>query len=120
MSLDLLPYLSSLQNSIRIRSIAWEGAARIGTISEEQLNKIRAVDNGKKETRKQVVENDLDGYRTLFLGAEGKPGVLEAVAKRSDMVQNILVLFSDLFEGISTSKLFFELKTHICRNPSSL
>lgn len=100
MSLDPPLYLSSLLNNIRTRPIAWEGAVRAGTISNEQLSKIRAVDKARKEQRKQVVENDLDGYRNLFLGDEATLSVLEAAAKRADVVQNILVLLSDLIDGI--------------------
>ncbi|KAI1373649.1 ARM repeat-containing protein [Hypoxylon crocopeplum] len=100
MSLDPPPYLGSLQNNIRQRPIPWDGAARAGTITEAQLAKIRAVDKVKREQRKQVVEGDLDGYRILFVGVPGTPGVLESASKRSDVVQYILVLLSDLLEGI--------------------
>ncbi|KAI1104191.1 ARM repeat-containing protein [Jackrogersella minutella] len=100
MSLDPPPYLGSLQNNIRQRPIPWDGAARAGTITEDQLAKIRAVDKVKKEQRKQVVEGDLDGYRILFVGKPGIPGVLESASKRSDVVQYILVLLSDLLEGV--------------------
>ncbi|KAI0110071.1 ARM repeat-containing protein [Daldinia grandis] len=100
MSLDPPPYLGSLQNNIRQRPIPWDGAARAGTITEAQLAKIRAVDKVKREQRKQVVESDLDGYRILFVGKPGTTGVLESASKRSDVVQYILVLLSDLLEGV--------------------
>ncbi|KAJ8111441.1 hypothetical protein ONZ43_g5620 [Nemania bipapillata] len=100
MSLDPPPYLGSLQNNIRQRPIPWDGAARAGTISESQLAKIRAVDKVRKEQRKQVVESDLDGYRILFVGEPGTPGVLESASRRSDVVQYILVLLSDLLQGV--------------------
>ncbi|CAL3963882.1 hypothetical protein PZA11_001381 [Diplocarpon coronariae] len=100
MSLDPPPYLSSLQNNIRSRPIPWDGAVRAGTISDDQLSKIRSVDKVRKEQRKEVVEGDLDGFRTLFLGSGGKPGVLESAAKRGDVVQYILVLLGDLLDGI--------------------
>lgn len=99
MSLDPPPYLSSLQNNIRSRPIPWDGAVRAGTISDDQLSKIRAVDKVRKEQRKQIVAGDLDGYRALFLGAQGKPSVLESAAKRADVVQYILVLLKDLLDG---------------------
>ncbi|KAE8453809.1 hypothetical protein EG329_009321 [Mollisiaceae sp. DMI_Dod_QoI] len=99
MSLDPPPYLSSLQNNIRSRPIPWDGAVRAGTISDDQLSKIRAVDKVRKEQRKQIVEGDLDGYRTLFVGAQGKPSVLESAARRADVVQYILVLLKDLLDG---------------------
>ncbi|TGJ88222.1 hypothetical protein E0Z10_g541 [Xylaria hypoxylon] len=100
MSLDPPPYLGSLQNNIRQRPIPWDGAVRAGTITESQLAKIRAVDKGRKEQRKQVVESDLDGYRILFVGEPGTPGVLESASKRSDVMQYILVLLSDLLQGV--------------------
>lgn len=101
MSLDPPPYLSSLQNHIRSRPIPWDGAVRAGTISDDQLSKIRAVDKVRKEQRKQIVDSDLDGYRTLFVGAQGRPSVLESAAKRQDVVQYILVLLKDLLDGLS-------------------
>ncbi|KAI8629267.1 armadillo-type protein [Xylariaceae sp. FL1651] len=100
MSLDPPPYLGSLQNNIRQRPIPWDGAARAGTVTENQLARIRAVDKVRKEQRKQVVESDLDGYRILFVGEPGTPGVLESASRRSDVVQYILVLLSDLLQGI--------------------
>lgn len=99
MSLDPPPYLSSIQNNIRARPIPWDGAVRAGTITDDQLNKIRAVDKVRKEVRKQTIEEDLDGYRTLFVGGQGKPSVLESAAKRADVVQYILVLLGDLLDG---------------------
>ncbi|TRX98158.1 hypothetical protein FHL15_000803 [Xylaria flabelliformis] len=101
MSLDPPPYLGSLQNNIRQRPIPWDGAARAGTITESQLAKIRAVDKVRKEQRKQVVESDLDGYRILFIGEPGNPGVLESASRRSDVVQYILVLLSDLLQALA-------------------
>merc|ERR1712093_789081 len=100
MSLDPPPYLASLQNNIRSRPIPWDGCSRAGTISDDQLSKIRAVDKVRKEQRKEVVERDLDGYRTLFVGGNGKPSVLESAVKRGDVVQYILVLLGDLLDGI--------------------
>ncbi|KAI2635212.1 armadillo-type protein [Xylaria nigripes] len=100
MSLDPPPYLGSLQNNIRQRPIPWDGAARAGTITESQLAKIRAVDKSRKDQRKQVVEHDLDGYRILFVGEPGNPGVLESASRRSDVVQYILVLLSDILQCV--------------------
>lgn len=103
MSLDPPTYLSSLQNNIRQRPVPWEGAVRAGTITDDQLSKIRAIDKVRKEQRKQTIEGDLGTYTTLFLGGGGKPGVLESAAnaKRSDVVQYVLVLLGDLVEGKS-------------------
>lgn len=99
MSLDPPTYLSSLQNNIRARPIPWDGAVRAGTITEDQLSKIRAVDKVRKDQRKQVIESDLAGYRTLFVGGTGHPSILESAARRGDVVQYILVLLGDLLEG---------------------
>ncbi|KAH8808257.1 armadillo-type protein [Xylogone sp. PMI_703] len=100
MSLDPPTYLFSLQNNIRGRPIPWEGAVRAGTISEDQLSKIRAVDKVRKEQRKQTIESDLNGYRTLFLGGDGKQSVFEAASRRADVVQYLLVLLGDLLDNI--------------------
>lgn len=100
MSLDPPTYLASLQNNIRQRPIPWEGAVRAGTLTEDQLAKIKAVERAKKEARTQTVENDLDGYRILFVGEQGKPSVLELARKRTEVVQYILVLLSDLLDSM--------------------
>lgn len=63
------------------------------------MNKIRAVDKVRKEQRKEIVDADLSGYRTLFVGGNGKQSVLESAAKRGDVVQYILVLLGDLLDG---------------------
>ncbi len=99
MSLDPPTYLASLQNNIRARPIPWDGTVRTGTLTEEQLAKIRAVDKIKREVRREKVETDLDGYRILFVGSPANPSVLETASKRSDVVQYILVLLSDLLDG---------------------
>ncbi|KAL2257821.1 hypothetical protein VTK26DRAFT_9124 [Humicola hyalothermophila] len=109
MLLDPPPYLASLQSNIRQRPIPWDGAVRAGTLSEDQLARIRAVDKVKRDVRKQTVEADLDGYRALFVGGNGKKSVLESAAKRHDVVQYILVLLSDLLESIpALAKALFE------------
>ncbi|TAQ88507.1 hypothetical protein B7494_g3137 [Chlorociboria aeruginascens] len=110
MSLDPPTYLYSLQNNIRARPIPWDGAVRAGTINDEQLSKIRAVDKVRKDQRKQVIESDLDGYRILFLGEPSvKPSVLESASRRADVVQYIIVLLGDLLEGVpALSKVLLE------------
>ncbi|ERS96024.1 V-type H+-transporting ATPase 54 kD subunit [Sporothrix schenckii 1099-18] len=102
MSVDPPTYLTALQNNIRTRPIPWDGAVRAGTVLEWQLTKIRAVDKVKKDVRKQAIESDLDGYRILFSGGAGKdePSVLQSAARRTDVVQYILVLLNDLLEAI--------------------
>ncbi|KAL1838304.1 hypothetical protein VTJ49DRAFT_2816 [Mycothermus thermophilus] len=100
MSLDPPTYLASLQNNIRQRPIPWEGAVRAGTLTEDQLARIRAVDKVKKDVRKQTVEADIDAYRVLFIGEPGTQSVLESAAKRQDVVQYLLVLLSDLLNTV--------------------
>ena len=102
MSLEPPTYLASLQSNIRQRPIPWDGAVRAGTITEDQHAKIRAVDKAKKpEQRKDIVDRDLDGYRLLFVGGDGKPGVLEGAEKHANVIQYILVLLADLLDGKS-------------------
>lgn len=101
MSLEPPTYLSSLQSNIRGRPIPWEGAVRAGNIKEEHLKNIKAVDKVRKEQRKQTVENDLNGYRTLLVGGDGEKSILEHAARRTDIIQYILVLTTDLFNGAS-------------------
>lgn len=99
MSLDSPTYLSSLQNNVRARPIPWDGAVRAGTITQEQLNKIKAVDKVRKDQRKTTVENEIRTYRALFVGDDEEKSVLESVSQKRELVQYILVLFSDLLEG---------------------
>lgn len=99
MSLDPPTYLNSLQNNIRARPIPWEGAVRAGTITDQDLRKIKSVDKVRREQRKKVVEENFAAYRSLLLGSNSEKSVLEAAAKRADVVQYILVLTSDLLNG---------------------
>ncbi len=99
MSLDPPTYLFSLQNNIRQRPIPWPGAVRAGHITGADLRKIQSVDKVRKEQRRQTVEGDLEGFRTLLLGGNSSKSVLESAGKRADIVQYILVLAGDLIEG---------------------
>lgn len=99
MSLEPPTYLNSLQSNIRGRPIPWEGAVRAGNIQEEQFKKIKAVDKVRKEQRKQTVESDLNGYCALLIGNDGDKSVLEYASRRTDIIQYILVLATDLFNG---------------------
>lgn len=102
MSLDPPTYLASLQSNTRQRPIPWDGAVRAGTLTEEQYSRIRAVDKAKKpEQRREIVEADMDAYRLLFVGGEGKASVLETAGKHANVIQYILVLLADLFDGKS-------------------
>lgn len=99
MSLDLPTYLNSSQNNIRARPIPWDGAVRAGTITDNDLKKIKAVDKVRKEQRKQTVEADLEAYRSLILGGKDGKSILESAAKRTDVIQYMLVLTGDLLNG---------------------
>ncbi|PYH87241.1 putative vacuolar ATP synthase subunit H [Aspergillus uvarum CBS 121591] len=101
-SLPLEPptYLSSLQNNIRARPIPWEGAVRAGNITDEHLKKIKAVDKVRKEQRRQTVEGDLAGYVSLLAGGPESKSVLDSAARRTDIVQCILVLAADLINDV--------------------
>lgn len=103
MSLDPPTYLNSLQNNIRARPIPWEGAVRAGTITDNDLKRIKAVDKVRKEQRKQTVEGDTEAYRSLLLGGNQGKSVLESAAKRADVIQYMLVLSGDLINGIAAS-----------------
>ena len=102
MSLDPPTYLSSLQNNIRARPIPWEGAVRAGTITDNDLKTIKAVDKVRKEQRKQTVENDIESYQSLILGGDKGKSVLDSASKRSDVIQYMLVLTGDLINGIAS------------------
>ena len=110
MSLDPPTYLSSLQNNIRARPIPWEGAVRAGTITDNDLKTIKAVDKVRKEQRKQTVENDIESYQSLILSGEKGKSVLESASKRADVIQYMLVLTGDLINGIG-----FCIRVHIFR-----
>lgn len=100
MSLDPPTYLNSIQNNIRARPIPWDGAVRTGTITEDDLKKIKAVDKVRKEQRRQTVESDLKAYQALILGGDESKSVLESAVKRPDVLQYMLVLTGDLLNGM--------------------
>lgn len=111
MSLDPPTYLNSLQNNIRARPIPWEGAVRAGTITDNDLQRIKTVDKVRKEQRRQTVEADQNAYRSLLLGGgDGEKSVLESAAKRADVIQYMLVLASDLINGMAPWSLLLPIK----------
>ena len=118
MSLDPPPYLNSLQNNIRARPIPWEGAVRAGTITDNDLKKIKAVDKVRKEQRKQTVESDAKAYQSLLIGGDQGKSVFESASKRADMIQYMLVLTGDLINGTSSQRVRTSRKlTWKCRRP---
>ncbi|KAK4543674.1 hypothetical protein LTR36_005319 [Oleoguttula mirabilis] len=100
MSLDPPAYILSLQNNIRARPISWEGAVRAKTITESDLKKIKAIDKVRKEQRKQTIESELDTYIALLLGNGETKSIFESAAKRTDILQYMLVLTGDLIDDI--------------------
>jgi hypothetical protein len=100
MSLDPPNYILSLQNNWRARPISWEGAVRAKTITDADLKKIKAIDKVRKEQRKQTVEADEQSYVELFLGGKDAQSIFQAALKRTDIVQYMLVLLSDLIDGM--------------------
>jgi hypothetical protein len=99
MSLDPPAYISSLQSNIRARPISWEGAVRAKTITEDDLKKIKAIDKVRKEQRKQTIEGDVKTYTQLLLGGDDVKSIFESAAKRTDILQYMLVLAGDLVDG---------------------
>lgn len=100
MSIDAPAYIVSLQNNIRARPISWEGAVRAKTITDEDLKKIKAIDKVRKEQRKQTIEGDVKTYTALLLGnGESSKSIFESAAKRTDILQYMLVLTGDLIDG---------------------
>lgn len=99
MSLDPPAYILSLQNNIRARPISWEGAVRAKTITEADLKKIKAIDKVRKEQRKQTIEADIETYTALLLGNDEAKSIFESAAKRTDILQYMLVLTGDLIDG---------------------
>ena len=99
MSLDPPGYILSLQNNIRARPISWEGAVRAKTITDADLKKIKAIDKVRKEQRKQTIEADVETYTVLLLGNGDTKSIFESAAKRTDIVNYMLVLTGDLVDG---------------------
>ena len=72
---------------------------RAKTITEADLKKIKAIDKVRKEQRKQTIEGDVQTYTTLLLGDEETKSIFETAAKRTDILQYMLVLLGDLIDG---------------------
>lgn len=102
MSVDPPAYIVSLQNNIRARPISWEGAVRAKTITDDDLKKIKAIDKVRKEQRKSTIESDVQTYTTLLLGNGQTKSIFENTAKRTDILQYMLVLTGDLVDGVFT------------------
>jgi V-type H+-transporting ATPase subunit H len=99
MPFDPPQYIVSQQNNIRARPISWEGAARAKTITEADLKTIKSIDKVRKEQRRQTIKAAPQDYVELFLGSDGGPSIFQAAAKRTDIVQYMLVLLGDVIDG---------------------
>jgi hypothetical protein len=75
------------------------GGCRAKTITEEDLKKIKAIDKVRKEQRKQTIEGDVKTYTQLLLGGDNVKSIFESAAKRTDILQYMLVLAGDLVDG---------------------
>jgi V-type H+-transporting ATPase subunit H len=60
------------------------------------------VDKVRKEQRKQTIEKDVKSYSTLLVGGDSG-SVFDKVSKRTDILQYILVLATDLINGMRES-----------------
>ena len=92
-------YLASLKSNIRSRLIPWEGALRAGDITEDQCARINRIKSLQSNRRKELVEGDVDGFRDLFVGGSGRPGVFESASKNTKVIQYLLVLLDDVLQG---------------------
>ncbi|KAI5787628.1 armadillo-type protein [Peziza echinospora] len=103
MSLERQPY-EELCSNIRARPIGWVGYQRAGTITADEVERIKAIDKVSPEKRVELVSQDSAGYAKLFLGDGGaEKGILGRIgASRDggDIIQYILVLMGDLLENI--------------------
>lgn len=54
----------------------------------------------RKEQRKQTIEKDVQSYSALLVGGGQGTSVLDKASKRSDILQYILVLATDLINGM--------------------
>jgi V-type H+-transporting ATPase subunit H len=96
MAQELPIYVVSTQSNLRARPVPWDGAVRAGHVTEADLALIKAVDKVRKEPRREAINANLDGYVKLIIG-DGKKGVLQS--GRSDIIQYMLVLISDILRG---------------------
>jgi len=63
------------------------------------LKRIKAVDKVRKEVRQRTVKSDWQAYTELLAGGSSGKSILETAARRTDIVQYILVLAGDLING---------------------
>ena len=86
---------------------------RAGTITDNDLKTIKAVDKVRKEQRRQTVEENLEDYSSLILGGSKGKSIFESAAKRADVIQYVLVLTGDLMNGTRGFELWDRYATLI-------
>lgn len=72
---------------------------RAGNLTDDQLKRIKSVDKVRKDQRKQTIEKEVESYSSLLAGGQGG-SVFDKVSKRTDILQYILVLATDLINGM--------------------
>ncbi|KAI8928767.1 armadillo-type protein [Entophlyctis helioformis] len=91
-------YLLDQTNSIRSRTIPWEGYQRAGLINETELAQIRQFEKSPAAALAQAGEDYVD----LFVALLGK-------LVRADTLQTILVILDDILrDSPQTASLFFK------------
>ena len=71
------------------------------------MKKIKSVDKVRKDQRKQTVEGNLSDFSVLLVGSKSGGSVLDKAAKRTDILQYILVLAGELINGTICHKASF-------------
>ncbi|KAJ3039883.1 H(+)-transporting V1 sector ATPase subunit H [Rhizophlyctis rosea] len=92
-------YLEDQSNTIRARTIPWEGYQRASLITEEELAQIRQFEKSPATALNEAG----DKYILMFLN------LLQKLV-RTDTIQNILVLIDDVLQADDkTASIFFRL-----------
>lgn len=97
-------YLSELGHRIRSRPIPWEGYARADLVTQDELKMIRSIDGKEEEESQKLLDQDGEKYASLYIR-------LLAKLTRTDTLQQILVLMSDMVEDHDDrAALFLQVK----------
>lgn len=84
-----IDWVAEATTRIRARQTAWEGYQRAGIVEQDQVQLLRAAERSRDELAAHA-----DTYATLFTNLLGK-------LNRTDTLQTVLVLFTDLVEVAS-------------------
>jgi len=97
-------YLIELGHRIRSRPIPWEGYARADLVTQDELKMIRSIDGKDEEESQKLLDQDGEKYASLYIR-------LLAKLTRTDTLQQILVLMSDMLEDHDDrAALFLKVK----------